>query len=130
MLRPSGAVFRAEELDNYGMLTVDSNLIYSIVDVLLGQNDDQFTVSKTVDGTITVVQGGGGSDTLVATGTAGGTAAPLVLLGDTTQDGRFYNSSTALVSAPPTPWTKRAATRTSWDCATPHSSVAMVRKAR
>ena len=30
------AVFRAEELDNYGMMTVDSNLIYSIVDVLLG----------------------------------------------------------------------------------------------
>jgi flagellar motor switch protein FliM len=30
------AVFRAEELDNFGMLTVDSNLIYSIVDVLLG----------------------------------------------------------------------------------------------
>lgn len=30
------AVFRAEELDNYGLLTVDSNLIYSIVDVLLG----------------------------------------------------------------------------------------------
>src|SRR5205085_11675023 len=27
------AVFRAEELDNYGLLTVDSNLIYSIVDV-------------------------------------------------------------------------------------------------
>jgi flagellar motor switch protein FliM len=30
------AVFRAEELDNFGLLTVDSNLIYSIVDVLLG----------------------------------------------------------------------------------------------
>src|SRR6195952_5563046 len=30
------AVFRAQELDNYGLLTVDSNLIYSIVDVLLG----------------------------------------------------------------------------------------------
>jgi flagellar motor switch protein FliM len=30
------AVFRAEELDNYGLLTVDSNLMYSIVDVLLG----------------------------------------------------------------------------------------------
>jgi flagellar motor switch protein FliM len=30
------AVFRAEELDNYGLMTVDSNLIYSIVDVLLG----------------------------------------------------------------------------------------------
>ena len=30
------SVFRAEELDNYGLVTVDSNLIYSIVDVLLG----------------------------------------------------------------------------------------------
>ena len=30
------AVFRAEQLDNYGLMTVDSNLIYSIVDVLLG----------------------------------------------------------------------------------------------
>jgi flagellar motor switch protein FliM len=30
------SVFRAEQLDNYGLLTVDSNLIYSIVDVLLG----------------------------------------------------------------------------------------------
>ena len=30
------AVFRAQELDNYGLFTVDSNLIYSIVDVLLG----------------------------------------------------------------------------------------------
>ena len=29
-------VFRAQELDNYGLVTVDSNLIYSIVDVLLG----------------------------------------------------------------------------------------------
>ncbi|RME64376.1 MAG: flagellar motor switch protein FliM [Alphaproteobacteria bacterium] len=29
-------VFRAEEWDNYGLLTVDSALIYSIVDVLLG----------------------------------------------------------------------------------------------
>ena len=30
------AVYRAEQLDNYGLFTVDSNLIYSIVDVLLG----------------------------------------------------------------------------------------------
>lgn len=30
------SVFKAEEWDNYGMYTVDSNLIYSIVDVLLG----------------------------------------------------------------------------------------------
>jgi flagellar motor switch protein FliM len=30
------AVFRAEQLDNYGLFTVDSSLIYSVVDVLLG----------------------------------------------------------------------------------------------
>ncbi|MGI9412861.1 MAG: flagellar motor switch protein FliM [Hyphomicrobiales bacterium] len=30
------AVFKAEEWDNYGLFTVESNLIYSIVDVLLG----------------------------------------------------------------------------------------------
>jgi flagellar motor switch protein FliM len=30
------SVFRAVELDNYGLFTIDSSLIYSIVDVLLG----------------------------------------------------------------------------------------------
>jgi flagellar motor switch protein FliM len=30
------AVFRAEELDNFGLATADSSLIYSVVDVLLG----------------------------------------------------------------------------------------------
>ncbi|WP_237152564.1 flagellar motor switch protein FliM [Oryzibacter oryziterrae] len=30
------AVFKAEEWDNYGLVTVDSSLIYSIIDVLLG----------------------------------------------------------------------------------------------
>ncbi len=30
------AVFKAEEWDNYGLITVDSNLIYSVIDVLLG----------------------------------------------------------------------------------------------
>jgi len=30
------AVFRAKQLDNFGLMTVDSSLIYSVVDVLLG----------------------------------------------------------------------------------------------
>lgn len=30
------AVFRAEEWDDYGLITIDSNLIYSVVDALLG----------------------------------------------------------------------------------------------
>jgi flagellar motor switch protein FliM len=32
------AVFKAEEWDNYGLLVIDSAMIYSIVDVLLGGN--------------------------------------------------------------------------------------------
>ena len=81
-----------------------------VVDILLGQGDDMFTVEATVqteqrnvangeptgviEGTITVVQGGGGDDTIIVTG-GGGEIAPLVVLGDTTQDGAFYNSTTA-----------------------------------
>ncbi len=42
------AVFRAEELDNYGLMTVDSSLIYSIVDVLLGGR--RGTSAKRVEG--------------------------------------------------------------------------------
>lgn len=42
------AVLRARQLDNYGLLTVDSNLIYSIVDVLLGGR--RGTVAMRVEG--------------------------------------------------------------------------------
>ena len=37
------AVFKAEEWDNFGLLTVDSALIYSTVDVLLGGRDRKST---------------------------------------------------------------------------------------
>ena len=65
-----------------------------VVDVMLGRGNDTFTVDSTVPASITVVQGGGGNDTLIANG-GGGPGSPLVLLGDTTQDGSFYNSTTA-----------------------------------
>ncbi len=42
------AVFRAEQLDNFGLVTVDSNLIYSVVDVLLGGR--RGSVSTRVEG--------------------------------------------------------------------------------
>src|SRR6266571_2164409 len=38
------AVFRAEEWDNFGLCTVDSNLIYSIIDVLLGGRRGQSAI--------------------------------------------------------------------------------------
>jgi flagellar motor switch protein FliM len=38
------AVFKAEEWDNYGLFTIDSNLIYSIIDVLLGGRRGQSAI--------------------------------------------------------------------------------------
>jgi flagellar motor switch protein FliM len=38
------AVFKAEEWDNYGLFTVDSSLIYSIIDVLLGGRRGQSAI--------------------------------------------------------------------------------------
>jgi flagellar motor switch protein FliM len=38
------AVFKAEEWDNYGLFTLDSNLIYSIIDVLLGGRRGQSAI--------------------------------------------------------------------------------------
>jgi len=42
------SVFRAEEWDNYGLFTVDSNLIYAMIDVLLGGRRGQ--TATRVDG--------------------------------------------------------------------------------
>jgi Ca2+-binding RTX toxin-like protein len=67
-----------------------------VVDVLLGRANDTFTVNSTVDDSITVIQGGGGDDHLFANvGTDGTSSAPLILLGDTTADGSFYDATTA-----------------------------------
>src|SRR4029453_12976053 len=38
------AVFKAEEWDNFGLVTVNSGLIYSIIDVLLGGRRGQNTI--------------------------------------------------------------------------------------
>ena len=38
------AVFKAEEWDNFGLMTVNSNLIYSIIDVLLGGRRGQSAI--------------------------------------------------------------------------------------
>ena len=40
------SVFKAEEWDNYGLITVDSLLTYSIVDVLLGERDGKAEVHE------------------------------------------------------------------------------------
>src|SRR5579864_681946 len=68
-----------------------------VVNVMLGKGNDTFTVDNTVPGSITVIQGGGGNDHLIANG-GGGPGSPLILLGDTTQDGHFYDSTTSNIN--------------------------------
>ena len=68
-----------------------------VVDVMLGTGADNFTVSDTVPDSITMIQGGGGLNTLTATG-GGGFNSPLLLMASTTQNGSYYNSTTANIT--------------------------------
>jgi Ca2+-binding RTX toxin-like protein len=61
-------------------------------------------VSGTVEGTITSVHGGGGDDHLIVTG-GGGADSPLLLFGDTTQDGVFYTTRTGDLQGTGRVWT-------------------------
>ncbi len=62
-----------------------------VVELLLGQKDDNVTVTDTAENSITVVHGGGGSDTLTVTGSDANSA--LILFGDTAQNGWTYNAT-------------------------------------
>jgi Ca2+-binding RTX toxin-like protein len=80
--------------------TFDGGVTYhgvEVVDVLLGTNRDSFTVNATLEGAITVVQGGAGDDTIDING-GGGAASPLVVFGDTSQDGFYYDSTTGNIT--------------------------------
>ena len=60
-----------------------------IVEILLGSGNDSFTTAGTAEGAITAIHGGGGADTLTITGNSG----PLVIYGDTSQDGARYSGT-------------------------------------
>ncbi|MBA3348546.1 MAG: hypothetical protein H0T13_08305, partial [Actinobacteria bacterium] len=73
-----------------------------VVDIMLGQGDDEFTIDATLEGSITVVQGGGnrtptGADRITVNG-GGGASSPLIIFGDTSQDGSFYDTVTAAIT--------------------------------
>lgn len=57
--------------------------------MLLGVADDSFTIESTAAQTLTVVHGGGGSDTLTVHDSTG----PVVLFGDTSANGLRYSST-------------------------------------
>jgi len=64
---------------------------FEIVEVLLGKGDESLAIGDTLDGAITVVHGGGGNDTITVSGRGEG---PLVIYGDTSEDGVRYSNDT------------------------------------
>jgi Ca2+-binding RTX toxin-like protein len=67
-----------------------------VIEVLLGTGADVFTVENTAApsserGVITTLHGGGGADHLTITG-GGGPSSPLIVFGDTSQDGSRYSA--------------------------------------
>ncbi|WP_261817079.1 LEPR-XLL domain-containing protein [Vibrio gallicus] len=62
-----------------------------VVELLLGQGNDNLVIEDTAADVITVVHGGGGSDTLSVTGS--NADGVLILFGDTGQNGFAYNAT-------------------------------------
>ena len=100
----------SEAQDGSGNITIPGGITFDdieITEILLGQGNDQFHIAATSTGTpgaagsvVTVLHGGGntalssglmGGDTVIVTG-GGGPNSPLVIYGDTSQDGRRYDS--------------------------------------
>jgi hypothetical protein len=100
--------------DGSSLITIPGGITFDdieITEVMLGQGNDTMTVSATSTGTsgvgfnvVTILHGGGnrllsggvmGGDTFTITG-GGGAASPLVVYGDTSQDGKRYDSQPGL----------------------------------
>ena len=80
-------------------VTFDAGISYGdvqVVNVMLGSGNDTFTVNTTTPGSITLVQGGGGNNDLIANASVSNSA--LALFGATSQDGAFYNSTSANIT--------------------------------
>ncbi|MBW8382048.1 MAG: hypothetical protein K0M69_05950, partial [Youngiibacter sp.] len=60
-----------------------------ILEIMLGSGNDNFTITDTAGGTMTAVHGGGGEDTIIISGNSG----PLVVYGDTSEDGSRYDGT-------------------------------------
>ena len=92
----------------HDLRSFDGGITYhsvSIVDVMLGFGNDTFTVNSTTAGSITAIQGGGnslvsdghggtvvGGDHITVNG-GGGVNSPLIIYGDTSQDGADYDGN-------------------------------------
>src|SRR6185503_16958273 len=63
---------------------------FEIVEVLLGKGNESLAISDTSDRAITAIHGGGGNDTITISNRGDG---PLVVYGDTSQDGVRYSNN-------------------------------------
>jgi hypothetical protein len=63
---------------------------FEIVEVLLGKGNESLAISDTSDHAITAIHGGGGDDTITISNRGDG---PLVVYGDTSQDGVRYSNN-------------------------------------
>ena len=90
----AGSIFQASEAGIHGY---DRGIVFhgvQSVNTMLGQGDDTYTVRHAPVGTVTLVQGGGGNNTLVVQGdTVGGASRPVLLFGSTSQDDRYYTAT-------------------------------------
>jgi hypothetical protein len=108
----------SEAQDGSQPITVEGGITFDdieVTEVLLGSGNDQFLVEATSTGTpgaadsvVTLIHGGGntavtdpvtgatvmGGDRITVTG-GGGAASPLVVYGDTSQDGSRYNAASS-----------------------------------
>ena len=111
---PGGISFGRVSVDAQGNFQSDSNVSsIEVLNLMLGAGNDDLTISGTLlaanedglgpaqHGTLTMVHGGGnrartdgtmGGDTITVTGGAG-PGSPLVIFGDTSQDGVWYSGS-------------------------------------
>ena len=85
----------ADTLTGFGMTA--AGITYGnmeTLELLLGTGNEELTVLGTADGTLTMLHGGGGDDTITIEAQGGtderGLEATLIVFGDTSQDGSRY----------------------------------------
>ena len=99
---PGGISFGGVRFTGGAFVTDPHLTTLEVVNLMLGTGDDLLTITGSatpgidistgiaaVHGGLTLVQGGGGNDHITVTG-GGGPGAPLVVYGDTSQDGSWY----------------------------------------
>ncbi len=93
----TGLSIGTQGTNNY--FVFDGGIVFhkiEVVNVELGSGNDTFAVHYTTPDSIDVIQGGGGNDTITVDGAS--STSTLLLFGDTTQDGEYYDLSTTGLS--------------------------------